>query len=1319
MKNIVRLRVIITAIMTLFISSICNNKINAQTILPTNKQVTDYKNEELPGDLVKYPNNAVGLPKKDQVMNVLSEFKNPPVGYGQSPFYWWIGEKLDKDRILWQLDQLQAKHLWGLVVSIHHTDKHIYNAYKTEPQQFSDEWWELLRWATDEASKRDMVLGFNDYTLHYPGEGWWVDEVINEIPEAVGRNLIYRKTKVCAGGSFSMELPEEVLSVQAFPMEKTNEQSTTIDLLAEAKNGKLNWTPLTGDWEVIEVGYKIKPDSHDAMNPKFGQKIIEKYYQRFEDQLPGRMGQGFNIFDHDEEGWFWIDGPVWNEYFADAFMKRHGYDIKPYLGALFEDIGPVTPKIRLDYWDTHSWLMQESYFKPISKWIDQRGMMHWIDHAGRGEYPVEFGNYMAAVRWLTPGMDQWGTEKNVVKDKVSSSLTHLYDRRRAWLEGNHSIGWDVTPGALLDLMHYHYAAGMNQYSLHGLYYSTLGGWWEWAPPCFHFRMPYWNHTDVWFKYVERLSYLMSQGEHRCDVAVVYPITQGQALMRDRGKDFATSMISVTDELFNQGIDFDLIDDASIHRAEVKDGKLIISGETFRVLVLPDLRTVSFKTMEKALEFYRSGGKVAALDYLPEASDRIGRNDPLLAAMEEEIFGMSYLPYNEVIVPPSKNRNENQGVGYFMPAKWWLPKTPELMGANRLKATIELLEMATVRDFEWLDKPTDETRPYHVNHRKIGNLDVYMVYGVPAGAKCAFRSKGKVELWDAWNGTTKELFDAGWDGERTLVKMPLGRTEAQLIVFKNSEQQIATVLDSDLAEINAVSVNGGKISVQGIADSYGKKQTKLLYWGDTIIVHGTVDKLFPDKQISGSWEFELIPTMDNQWGDFRLPAFNRKIGAEACRYLYKEVDNNSLEYMNPEFDDSEWQKITYGYGPRMWKLGPLLLNDTIIETELAGRKSIDPDFKEIREEKWRQLDYSWRWGIEDDPGLQGHHGLKGRFFDDFIQFGNPPFDVNTTTYSSESNGMCHYLITYVTRDNKGWVNVSKGEFEPTSVWVNGEKTDPLADKVMLEKGENTILLRFDGVGRTHYVLESKQPADWKQTIPLSLSWYGKPGLIDFDVTPGKKSPVGWYRFISPPALEELNGYIRGKSIEVWVDGVKQNVIISQGDKSVPKAKKFKVSVKNPDKKAVTVAIKVQQEQGIYGGAVFPEPIALCTGTGEINLGDWSEMGVMEAYSGGAVYRKKVTIDKEQVGNKIVLDLGDVVATAEVIINSKKTDVKVMAPWMFDISDYIQTGENLIEIVVYNTLSNHYLTIPTQYRGDPKSGLLGPVKIKTGKRVFLQP
>jgi gluconolactonase len=47
---------------------------------------------------------------------------------------------------------------------------------------------------------------------------------------------------------------------------------------------------------------------------------------------------------------------------------------------------------------------------------------------------------------------------------------------------------------------------------------------------------------------------------------------------------------------------------------------------------------------------------------------------------------------------------------------------------------------------------------------------------------------------------------------------------------------------------------------------------------------------------------------------------------------------------------------------------------------------------------------------------------------------------------------------------------------------------------------------------------------------------------------------------------------------------------------------------------------------------------------------------------------------------------------------------------DISKQVKPGENRIEVLVFNTLANHYLTIPTRYRGEPTSGLLGPVTLR---------
>ena len=52
-----------------------------------------------------------------------------------------------------------------------------------------------------------------------------------------------------------------------------------------------------------------------------------------------------------------------------------------------------------------------------------------------------------------------------------------------------------------------------------------------------------------------------------------------------------------------------------------------------------------------------------------------------------------------------------------------------------------------------------------------------------------------------------------------------------------------------------------------------------------------------------------------------------------------------------------------------------------------------------------------------------------------------------------------------------------------------------------------------------------------------------------------------------------------------------------------------------------------------------------------------------------------------------------------------------PFELDVTEFVQPGDNRIEILVYNTLSNHYQTIPTppRYKETTTSGLIGPVQL----------
>ena len=86
-----------------------------------------------------------------------------------------------------------------------------------------------------------------------------------------------------------------------------------------------------------------------------------------------------------------------------------------------------------------------------------------------------------------------------------------------------------------------------------------------------------------------------------------------------------------------------------------------------------------------------------------------------------------------------------------------------------------------------------------------------------------------------------------------------------------------------------------------------------------------------------------------------------------------------------------------------------------------------------------------------------------------------------------------------------------------------------------------------------------------------------------------------------------------------------------------------------------------------------------------------------------------LDPNDLKNKLEIDLGDIVSSAELIVNNKTAGIKLSPPFIFDISELVKPGGNKLEVLVYNTLANNYTSIPTRYMGDIKSGLIGPVTI----------
>ena len=380
-------------------------------------------------------------------------------------------------------------------------------------------------------------------------------------------------------------------------------------------------------------------------------------------------------------------------------------------------MGLQTAKVRIDYNDVTTALMEEHFFIPIFRWCDERGVMLAQDNHGRGRIVIGhklYGDYFRTMRWYhAPGTEDPGPQRgDAFKGfKINSSIAHLYQRPRVWNEAFHSSGWGITPAQIIAGFDEDCAYGATFLNLHGLYYTTYGSWWEWAPPDFHFRQPYWEQMDSLSDYTARINYILSQGVHQCDVAIVYPITTIEAGLHAEESESEKHAFGLGRHLFDAGIDFDFIDFESIERAEVADAQLQVSGEQYRVLLFPMMGAVRYSSLEKARAFARAGGTVIFFGCQPQASDRAGSEDPLLQD-----------------VP-----------GEFVPDDYEEVK--------------RLIDQRIVCDF------IPSAGNAYGLHRQIGDRHVYFVFNREDQARdidIQFRARGAIEQWNAWTGESKAI-----------------------------------------------------------------------------------------------------------------------------------------------------------------------------------------------------------------------------------------------------------------------------------------------------------------------------------------------------------------------------------------------------------------------------------------------------------------------------------------------------------------------------------------------------------------------------------
>ncbi len=101
------------------------------------------------------------------------------------------------------------------------------------------------------------------------------------------------------------------------------------------------------------------------------------------------------------------------------------------------------------------------------------------------------------------------------------------------------------------------------------------------------------------------------------------------------------------------------------------------------------------------------------------------------------------------------------------------------------------------------------------------------------------------------------------------------------------------------------------------------------------------------------------------------------------------------------------------------------------------------------------------------------------------------------------------------------------------------------------------------------------------------------------------------------------------------------------------------------------------------------------------------GEKPLFSGNIKYKTTINID---TADGIILNLGEVGETAELFVNGKNAGLKLFPPYRFDITEFINMGENEIEVLVTNTLGYRIHDMFSKYLMLPPTGILGPITIE---------
>jgi hypothetical protein len=534
--------------------------------------------------------------------------------------------------------------------------------------------------------------------------------------------------------------------------------------------GMLHWAVPSGKWVIERTGMTptkvtnspAPPEGRGLEVDKMSTEHVAEHFQAFLGEILKRIpAEDRKTFKVTVEDSYETGGQNWTDKLIPEFRDAFGYDPTPYLPVLQGKVVGSEDMSDRFLWDLRRLIADDVSFKYVGglRQISHRnGLTTWLENYGHWGYPGEFLQYGGQSDEV--GGEFWSEgDLGDIENRAASSSAHIYGKTKVSAESFTAGGAPFYryPAMFKKRGDRFFTEGINNTLLH-VYIeqpadTPLPGKSTWFGVEFNRLNTWFFDMDILLQYLKRCNLMLQQGKYAADAAYFI------------GED-APKMIGITDPPLPQGYSYDYINgDVIRQRLTVSKGKLTLpNGISYRLLVLPKLETMRPELLAKIKTLVFQGAVVMGPKPLRSPSlAGYPQADRLVSSMADSLWGDTSV----------KIHHYGKGI---------------VLNGMSMQEAFDLLKVIP-------DLRVSGSDSILFIHRQLPDGSIYFVSSqkaVPTAFSASFRVRGKrPELWNAIDGSCRDLPVYSIGDSSTTVPLELAPYESAFIVFRNSGAAVST------------------------------------------------------------------------------------------------------------------------------------------------------------------------------------------------------------------------------------------------------------------------------------------------------------------------------------------------------------------------------------------------------------------------------------------------------------------------------------------------------------------------------------------------